>query len=141
MVRRKSGAFNLSRPLSRKPSRLPCTAISATPLPAGNCRKRVESDWLFIPASSAIGLLVAVDRIDCDASDVTAFEASEDGPDSAAEEAAAVQAALTALKARLAELPPGSVGLFVYRLGPTAPARNTKTIKRGHLFREQQRSH
>jgi hypothetical protein len=24
--------------------------------------------------------------------------------------------------------------------GPTAPARNTKTIKRGHLFREQQRS-
>jgi hypothetical protein len=70
------------------------------------------SDWLFIPASSAIELLVAVDRIECEASDVTAFVASEDGPDSAAEEAAAVQAALTALKAWLAELSPGSVGLL-----------------------------
>jgi putative SOS response-associated peptidase YedK len=29
---------------------------------------------------------------------------------------------------------------LVYRLGPTAPALNTKTIKRGHPFREQQRS-
>jgi hypothetical protein len=55
-------------------------------------------------------LLVAVDRIECDASDVTAFVASEDGPDSAAEEAAAVQAVLTALMAWLAELSPGSVG-------------------------------
>lgn len=44
------------------------------------------SDWLFIPASSAIELLVAVDHIECEASDVTAFVASEDGPDSAAEE-------------------------------------------------------
>jgi hypothetical protein len=70
------------------------------------------SDWLFIPASSAIELLVAVDRIECEASDVTAFVASEDGPDSAAEEAAAVQAALTALKAWLAQLSPGSVGLL-----------------------------
>jgi hypothetical protein len=56
--------------------------------------------------------LVAVDRIECEASDVTAFVASEDGPDSAVEEAAAVQAALTALKAWLAELSPGSVGLL-----------------------------
>jgi hypothetical protein len=31
------------------------------------------SDWLFIPASSAIELLVAVDRIECEASDVTAL--------------------------------------------------------------------
>jgi hypothetical protein len=59
-----------------------------------------------------LNCLVAVDRIECEASDVTAFVASEDGPDSAVEEAAAVQAALTALKAWLAELSPGSVGLL-----------------------------
>jgi hypothetical protein len=50
--------------------------------------------------------------IECETGDVTAFVASEHGPDSAAEVAAAVQAALTALKAWLTHLSPGSVGLL-----------------------------
>jgi hypothetical protein len=70
------------------------------------------SDWLVIPASSAVELLAALERIDCEAGDVMAFVASEHGPDSAAEEAAAVQAALTTLKAWLAHLSPESVGLL-----------------------------
>ena len=98
--------------LFRKPSRLHVQQFRRR-----RCQPAiVESAWVgygvFIPASSAIELLVAVDRIECDASDVTAFVASEDGPDSTAEEAAAVQAVLTALMAWLAELSPGSVGLL-----------------------------
>jgi hypothetical protein len=70
------------------------------------------SDWLVIPASSAVELLAALNHIKCETADVTAFVASEHGPDSAAEEAAAVQAAMTTLKAWLAHLSPGSVGLL-----------------------------
>jgi hypothetical protein len=70
------------------------------------------SDWLVIPASSAVELLAALDHIKCETADVTAFVTSEHGPDSAAEEAAAVQAALTTLKAWLAHLSPGLVGLL-----------------------------
>src|ERR1700756_2170910 len=49
------------------------------------------SDWLVIPASSAVELLAALNHIKCETADVTAFVASEHGPDSASEEAAAVQ--------------------------------------------------
>jgi hypothetical protein len=83
------------------------------------------SDWLVIPASSAVELLAALDRIECEADDVTAFVASEHGPDSAAEEAAAVQAALTALKAWLSSAITRVSRALIYRLGPTAPAMNT----------------
>jgi hypothetical protein len=44
--------------------------------------------------------------------DVTALVASEHGPDGAADEAVAVQAALTTLKAWLVEASRGSVGLL-----------------------------
>jgi hypothetical protein len=81
------------------------------------------SDWLVIPASSAVELLTALDRIECEAGDVTAFAASEHGPDSAAEEAAAVQVALTALKAWHRSAIARIGRALVYRLGPTAPAR------------------
>ena len=65
-----------------------------------------------IAGASAGELLTALDGVECEASDVTAFVASEHGPDGAEEEAAAVQAALTILKAWLAEISPGSVGLL-----------------------------
>jgi hypothetical protein len=70
------------------------------------------SDWLVLPAASAIELLAALDVVECEAGDVTAFVASERGPDGAEEEGMAVQAALTTLKAWLAEVSPGSVGLL-----------------------------
>ena len=74
--------------------------------------KARSSDWLVLPAASAAELLAALDGVECEASEVTAFVASEHGPDGAAEEAVAVQAALTTLKAWLAEVSPGSVGLL-----------------------------
>jgi len=70
------------------------------------------SDWLVLPAASAAELLAALNGVECEASDVTAFIASEHSTDDAAEEAVAVQAALTTLKAWLAEVSPGSVGLL-----------------------------
>ena len=70
------------------------------------------SDWLVIPAASAGELLMALADVKCEDSDVTAFIASEHGSDGAAEEAVAVQAALTTLKAWLAEVSPGAVGLL-----------------------------
>lgn len=70
------------------------------------------SDWLVLPAASAVELLAALNGVECPAGDVTAFVANEHGPDDAMEEAAAVGAALTTLKAWLAEVSPGSVGLL-----------------------------
>jgi hypothetical protein len=70
------------------------------------------SDWLVLPAPSAARLLAALDGVEGETGDVTAFVICEHGADGAAEEAVAVQAALTALKAWLAEVPPGSVGLL-----------------------------
>ena len=70
------------------------------------------SDWLVLPAASAVELLAALNDVVCDASDLTAFVASERGPDGATEEAAAVQAALSTLKAWLAEVSPESTGLL-----------------------------
>ena len=71
-----------------------------------------SSDWLVLPAASAAELLAALAGVECEAGDVTAFVASEHGPDGAEQEAMAVQAALTTLKAWLAEISPGSVGLL-----------------------------
>ena len=70
------------------------------------------SDWLVLPAASAAELLAALDGVECDTGEVTAFVASERGPDGASEEAVMVQAALATLKAWLAEVSPGSVGLL-----------------------------
>ena len=70
------------------------------------------SYWLVLPAASAVELLAALGGVRCEGGDVTAFVASEHGPDGAAEEAEAVQAALTTLKAWLAQVSPGSVGLL-----------------------------
>src|SRR5580704_8449036 len=70
------------------------------------------SDWLVLPAESAVRLLAALDGVECEAGDVTAFIISEHGPDEAAQETVAVQAALTTLKGWLDELSPGSVGLL-----------------------------
>jgi hypothetical protein len=65
-----------------------------------------------LPAASAVELLAALDGVECPADDMTAFVASEHGPDGTEEEAAAVHAALATLKAWLAEVSPGSVGLL-----------------------------
>ncbi len=70
------------------------------------------SDWLVLPAASVVELLAALDGVECEASDVREFVASEHGPEGTEEEAAAVQAALTTLKAWLAEISPRSMGLL-----------------------------
>jgi hypothetical protein len=73
------------------------------------------SDWLVLSATSAAELLAVLDGVECVAGDVTAFIASEHGPDDSdgtAEKAVAVQAALATLKAWLAEVSPRSVGLL-----------------------------
>jgi len=70
------------------------------------------SDWLVLPAPSAARLLAALDAGAGEAGELTAFVTSEHGADGAAEETVAVQAALTTLRAWLAEVPPGSVGLL-----------------------------
>jgi hypothetical protein len=70
------------------------------------------SDWLVLPATSAAELLAGLAGVECEAGDVTAFVASEHGPDDAADEATAVQAALTTLKAWLAEVSSATVGLL-----------------------------
>jgi hypothetical protein len=70
------------------------------------------SDWLVLPAASAVQLRAALDGVDCEVGDVTVFVTGEHGPDGAAEEAVAVQAALTTLKVWLADVSPGSVGLL-----------------------------
>jgi hypothetical protein len=68
--------------------------------------------WLVLPASSASELLLALNAVECETGDVTAFVAREHGSDGAADEAVAVQAALVALKAWLADVAPGSIGLL-----------------------------
>jgi hypothetical protein len=70
------------------------------------------SDWLVLPTASAGELLAALAGVECEAGEVTAFVASEHDPDDAADEAAAVQAALTTLKTWLAAVSPQSVGLL-----------------------------
>ena len=70
------------------------------------------SDWLVLPAASAAELLAVLDSVECEGSDLTAFVANEHGQDGAAEEAVMVKAALTTLKAWLADVSPGSVGLL-----------------------------
>ena len=79
---------------------------------SGQLSKARGSSWLVLPAASAAELLSALDGVRCEASDLTAFAASEHGPIGAAEEAEAVQAALTILKGWLAQVSPGSVGLL-----------------------------
>jgi hypothetical protein len=70
------------------------------------------SDWLVLPAAAAADLLAALDGVECEAGDVTAFVASEHGPGDAVDGAGAVQAALTTLKAWLAEVSSESIGIL-----------------------------
>ncbi len=70
------------------------------------------SYWLVLPARAAAELLASLDPIHCETADLTAFIVAEHGPDVAGEESAAVQAALTTLKAWLANVPPGWTGLL-----------------------------
>jgi len=70
------------------------------------------SDWLVLPAASAAELLAALKDVECEVGDVTAFIVSEGRSDGAREEAAAVQSALATLKAWLAQVSPGSIGLL-----------------------------
>jgi hypothetical protein len=79
---------------------------------SGQLSKARGSDWLVLPAASAAELLAALNGVGCEVGDVTAFIASERRTDGAGEEAAAVQAALATLKAWLAQVSPGSVGLL-----------------------------
>jgi hypothetical protein len=69
------------------------------------------SDWLVLPAASAAELLDALKGVEYEVGDVTAFIASE-RQSGAVEEAAAVQSALATLKAWLAQVSPGSIGLL-----------------------------
>jgi hypothetical protein len=70
------------------------------------------SDWLVLPAASAADLLTALANVVCETKDVAAFVESEHGAGDTAQEALAVQSALTTLKAWIAEVSPGSVGLL-----------------------------
>jgi hypothetical protein len=70
------------------------------------------SDWLLISSANAARLRAELEAIQFDASDVRAFITDEHGPFVPQEEVMAVEAALTALKAWLAEVKSGSVGLL-----------------------------
>jgi hypothetical protein len=70
------------------------------------------SYWLALPPPGAAELLGALERIDLNRADLIAFITSEHGPDEAAEEAAAVEAAMAALKAWLVQVSPGVTGLL-----------------------------
>jgi hypothetical protein len=70
------------------------------------------ASWLLLTAASADRLRAALDGVEWDSDDVTAFVVSEHGAEAAAEGAAAAQAAFAALKTWLAELTPGSVGIL-----------------------------
>ena len=70
------------------------------------------SYWLALPPAAAADLLRALERIDLTLADLVAFITSEHGPDDAAEEAAAVEAAMAALKAWLVQVSPGETGLL-----------------------------
>ena len=70
------------------------------------------SYWLALPPPAAARLLAALEPLTPGLDDLTAFITSEHGGDHAAEEAAAVQAALTALKAWAREASPGATGLL-----------------------------
>ena len=70
------------------------------------------SYWLVLPSAAAAQLLEALNRVDLHLSDLIAFITSEHGSGEAAEEAAAVQAALTTFKGWLAQVPSGATGLL-----------------------------
>jgi len=70
------------------------------------------SYWLVLPQGGAAELLAALESIKLDSGDLTAFIAAEHGPAADPDEVTAVQAALTTLKAWLAQVPPQWVGLL-----------------------------
>jgi hypothetical protein len=79
---------------------------------SGQLSRARGSNWLVLPRVSAAELLTALDGVECETGDVSAFVAAEHGPDDAADEAVAVQAAVTILKTWLAEVSPRSIGLL-----------------------------
>jgi hypothetical protein len=70
------------------------------------------SYWLVLPPPDAARLLAVLQGIDLDLADLVAFITSDRGPKEATEEAAAAQAAATALKAWLAQVSPDVTGLL-----------------------------
>jgi len=70
------------------------------------------SSWLAVPSASAAQLLDALKPVDLKLSDLIAFITSEHGSEEAAEEAGAVQAALTTFKGWLAQVAAGTTGLL-----------------------------
>lgn len=78
---------------------------------SGELSKARGAYWLVLPAAGASQLLAALDAVEADASDVTAFVVAEHGPDGAAEEAEAVLAALATLQSWLCEITSGTIGL------------------------------
>jgi hypothetical protein len=80
--------------------------------PSRQLSKVRGSYWLVIAEGASAELLKSLDPIVCQTADLTAFLAAEHGPDGVREEVVAVQAALTALKAWLAKVPPGWTGLL-----------------------------
>jgi len=70
------------------------------------------SYWLAIPPTGAAQLLEALNRVELSVPELVAFITSEHGSTEAAEEARAVEAALTAFKAWLAQVRAGTTGLL-----------------------------
>lgn len=70
------------------------------------------SYWLALPSAAASHLLGALNPVDLSLSGLVAFITSEHGSEEAAEEAAAVQAALTTFKGWLAQVPADTTGLL-----------------------------
>jgi len=70
------------------------------------------SYWLALPSAAASQLLGALNQVDLSLSDLLAFITSEHGSEQAAEEAAAVQAAVTTFKGWLVQVPAGTTGLL-----------------------------
>ena len=70
------------------------------------------SYWLALPSPAAAWLLAALQPMTPGSDDLIAFITSEHGAELAAEEAAAVQAALTTLKTWAREVSPGTTGLL-----------------------------
>ena len=70
------------------------------------------SSWMAFPSDAAFQLLAALQRVAVNIADLTAFIAAEHGPETASEEAEAVQAALSIFQGWLAQVAPRATGLL-----------------------------
>jgi hypothetical protein len=80
---------------------------------ASDCLSRLRgSYWLVLPQDRTVALLAALATVPRDPEGLAVFLRDEHGTDAVDEEVAAIEAALTTLRAWLAEIPLGSVGLL-----------------------------